>query len=146
MTLTPSAVVIRFALVLGFARKSGTNAMFDNAIGKWKAGEPISFSTRESRNPIDAASLTKMMIAMLADHQMSGVYHVGASDSISRYELGRRLAQRVGVSADLVRPQDDPPPGRAPRGDDHFLLTEKIQRAFNFKVETCDQVIERCFS
>jgi dTDP-4-dehydrorhamnose reductase len=86
------------------------------------------------------------MITMLADRQVSGLFHVGASDSVSRYELGRRLAARAGVSIDLVQPQGDPPPGRAPRGDNHFLLTEKIQRAFNFKVETCDQVIERCFS
>jgi dTDP-4-dehydrorhamnose reductase len=146
MALTPSALVIRFALVLGFARKSGTNAMLDSVIGKWKAGEPVLFSTREMRNPIDAASLSKMMIAMLADHHDSGVYHVGASDSISRYELGTRLAVRAGVSADLVRPQGDPIPGRAPRGEDHFLLTEKIRRVYNLEVESCDQVIERCFS
>lgn len=146
MTLTPSAIIIRFALVLGFARKSDTNAMLDSVIGKWNAGEPVSFSTRETRNPIDAASLAGLMIAMLADQRVSGLYHIGASDSISRYELGKRLATRAGVPIDLVRPQGDPPPGRAPRGDDHFLLTEKIQRACNFKVETCDQVIERCFS
>jgi dTDP-4-dehydrorhamnose reductase len=144
--LIPSAVIIRFALVLGFARKSGTNAMLDSVIGKWKAGEPVSFSTRETRNPIDAASLANVMISMLADRQVNGLFHVGACDSVSRYELGKRLAVRAGVSLDLVRPQGDPPPGRAPRGDNHFLLTEKIQRAFNFKVETCDQVIERCFS
>jgi dTDP-4-dehydrorhamnose reductase len=144
--LVPSAVIIRFALVLGFARKSGTNAMLDSVMGKWKAGEPVSFSTRETRNPIDAPSLASLMVSMLEDRQVSGLFHVGASDSVSRYELGKRLAARAGVSIDLVQPQGDPPPGRAPRGDNHFLLTEKIQRDYNFKVETCDQVIERCFS
>jgi len=83
---------------------------------------------------------------MLADHQVSGLYHVGASDSISRYELGKRLATRAGVSIDLVRPQGDPPPGRAPRGDDHFLLTEKIHRLYKREIASCDQVIERCFT
>ena len=146
MALTPSALIIRFALVLGFARKSGTNAMLDSVLGKWKAGEPVLFPTREMRNPIDAASLSKMMIAMLAHHHDRGLYHVGASDSISRYELGKRLAVRAGVSPDLVRPQGDPIPGRAPRGEDHFLLTEKIRRVYNLEVESCDQVIERCFT
>jgi dTDP-4-dehydrorhamnose reductase len=144
--LIPSAVIIRFALVLGFARKNGTNAMLDSVMGKWKAGEPVSFSTRETRNPIDAPSLARLMISMLADREISGLFHVGASDSVSRYELGKRLAARAGVSSDLVRPQGDPPPGRAPRGDNHFLLTDKIQRDYRFNVETCDQVIERCFS
>ena len=36
MTLTPSAVMIRFALVLGFARKNGTNAMLDSVMGNGK--------------------------------------------------------------------------------------------------------------
>jgi dTDP-4-dehydrorhamnose reductase len=121
MALTPSALIIRFALVLGFARKSGTNAMLDSVLGKWKAGEPVLFPTREMRNPIDAASLSKMMIAMLAHHHDRGLYHVGASDSISRYELGKRLAVRAGVSPDLVRPQGDPIPGRAPRGGGPFF-------------------------
>ena len=146
MALTPSALIIRFALVLGFARKSGTNAMLDSVLGKWKAGEPVLFPTREMRNPIDAASLSKMMIAMLAHHHDRGLYHVGASDSISRYELGKRLAVRAGVSPDLVRPQGDPIPGRAPRGEDHFLLTEKIRQVYNLEVGSCDQVIERCFA
>jgi dTDP-4-dehydrorhamnose reductase len=144
--LTPSALVIRLALVLGFARKCGTNAMLDSMIERWKTGKPISFSTREVRNPIDAASLSKILIDVLANHHVSGVYHVGASDSISRYELGKRLAARVGLSADLVRPQDDPVPGRAPRGEDHFLLTEKIRSVYNLEAPSSDQVIERCFS
>ena len=146
IALTPSAAVVRFALVLGFARRRGTNAMLDGVIERWKAGEPVSFSTREVRNPIDAASLGKIMIGMLVDQQIRGIYHVGASDSISRYELAKRLAARAGVSPDLVCPQDDPVPGRAPRGQDHFLLTEKIRTDCNVEVISSDQVIERCFS
>jgi dTDP-4-dehydrorhamnose reductase len=145
MTLAPSAVVIRFALVLGFANKNGTNAMLDRLVEKWKAGETVSFPKREERNPIDAALLSKIMLTMLADHHVSGMYHTGSSDSISRYELGRRLAVRAGVSVDLVRSQDEPIQGRAQRGDDHFLLTDKIRSVCNLEVKTSTQVIERCF-
>ena len=146
MSIASSAIVLRFALVLGVARKSGTNALLETVIQKWKAGEPVSFPTREMRNPIDAKSLGKIMVILLASQELSGLYHVGASDSISRYELGKRLAARAGVSADLVLPQDAPPPGRAPRGEDHFLLTEKIRKVCNMEVQTSEQVIERCFS
>jgi dTDP-4-dehydrorhamnose reductase len=145
-SLTPAAVILRFALVLGFAWKKNSNSMLDGVIDKWNAGKAVAFSTREMRNPIDAASLSKTMIAMLADSQISGVYHVGATDSISRYELGKRLAARVEVLADLVRPQDAPVPGRAPRGENHFLLADKIRRKCQFEFGTSDQVIERCFS
>jgi len=145
-SLTPSAVVLRLALVLGLARKSGTNAMLDKVIQKWTAGEPVSFPTREMRNPIDARMLSEIMIGMLANRHIHGVYHVGASDSISRYELGKRLAAHQGVPLNLVLPQDAPVPGRAPRGEDHFLLTDKIRTVCNLEVQTSDQVIQRCFS
>ena len=144
--LMPSAVILRMALVLGFARKSGTNAMLDRVLDKWKAGEPLFFSTREERNPIDAASLSKIMIDMLAERELSGIYHLGALDCISRYELGLRLAARAGISAELVRPQDDLVPGRALRGEHHFLLTDKIRRDCGLELGSSDQVIERCFS
>jgi dTDP-4-dehydrorhamnose reductase len=145
-SLTPSAAILRLALVLGFARKSGTNAMLDNVMAKWKAGEAVSFPTRELRNPIDADSLSKIMINLLATPTISGLFHVGALDGISRYELGKRLAARAGVSAELVCPQDVPAPNRAPRGEDHFLLTDKIRKIYNVELVGTDQVIERCFS
>lgn len=144
--LLPSALVVRIALVLGFARKSGTNAMLDKVMEKWKSDEAVHFPTREERNPIDAGSLSKIMISMLVHPSGTGTYHMGASDSISRYELGKRLAKRAGVSLDLVRPQDEPISGRAPRGDDHFLLTEKIRNSYKIEIPSSSQVIERCFS
>jgi dTDP-4-dehydrorhamnose reductase len=145
-SLLPSAVVLRFALVLGFAGKGGTNAMLDSLVQKWQAGQPVSFPTRETRNPIDADSLSKVMVNMLANDRVSGLYHAGATDSVSRFELGKRLAARAGISDDLVRPLDAVVPGRAPRGEDHFLLTDKIRTVCNVAVQTSDQMIERCFS
>jgi dTDP-4-dehydrorhamnose reductase len=145
-SLTPSAIVLRLALVLGFARKSGTNAMLDKLMQKWAAGEPVSFPTREMRNPIDVNSLSRIIVGMLANQYIRGVYHVGAADSVSRYELARRLAAHQGIPLDLVLPERVPVPGRAPRGEDHFLLTDKIRKVCNLEAQTSDQVIERCFS
>jgi dTDP-4-dehydrorhamnose reductase len=144
--LTPSAVIVRIALVLGLAQNDSTNAMLNRLIQKWKAGEEVTFPTHELRNPIDVVSLSETLLGLLANPRFSGVYHVGASDSISRYELAKRLARRVGVSADLVIRQDQPTPGRAPRGADHFLLTTKVSRDCNLTVPTTDEVIERCLS
>lgn len=144
--LTPSAVIIRLALVLGLARAAETNAMLNRLMEKWKAGQVVRFPTNEARNPIDAATLSEIMLGVLVNRRFSGVYHVGASNSVSRYELAKRLAKRGGFSLDLVLPQDEPTPGRAQRGADHFLLTTKISRDCNLKIPTTDEVIERCLS
>lgn len=146
--LTPSAIILRIALVLGFAGKGGTNAMLDQVTARWKQGTPVAFPTNEVRNPIDAATLANVMVQLLASDNTAvrGLYHVGASDSMSRYEIGLRLAGHAGVASSLVRVQDDPPPGRAPRGDDHFLLTDKIQRECGIEFGSTASVIERCFA
>ena len=144
--LPDSAVILRPALVLGFGSRPGTNALLDRLFEKWRVGQSIAFPTRESRNPIDATTLGKVMLNLLKNSSVHGVYHVGSSDALSRFQLGQRLAQRAGVSADLVRPADQHMPGRAPRGEHHFLLTDKIRDQFHWDLGTSDAVIERCFS
>ena len=141
----PAALVVRVSLVLGFAGKAGTNSILDTLEANLKSGKPVSFSTSEFRNPIHAYSISEIMIRLMADYQVSGVYHAGACDSISRYEIARRLAVRAGFSDHLVQPQTEPVPGRAPRGKDHFLLTDKLQKICRVESWTCEQVIERCF-
>jgi dTDP-4-dehydrorhamnose reductase len=139
----PSAIIFRLALVVGFAQDHGTNAMLNKLAEKLRAGQSVAFPNFEYRNPIDASTLTGFMLELLHHPGASGVFHVGASESISRFELGVKLAERMGFSRDLIKPQTTPLPGRAPRGLDHFLLTERIRATCRTPVPSCDEVIER---
>ena len=139
----PSAIVLRLALVVGFARGQGTNAMLNKLAEKLRAGQSVTFPDFEHRNPIDAGTLTDFMLELLQTPGAGGIYHVGASQPISRFELGVKLAGRMGLPRDLIKPQTAPLPGRAPRGLDHFLLTERIRATCRTPVPTCDEVIER---
>lgn len=139
----PSALVLRLALVVGFAEDSGTNAMLNKFTAKLRAGEPVAFPDFEYRNPIDAVTLSSFIMELLGRTGAAGLFHVGATEAISRFELGVRMARRMGYSERLVRAQTEPLPGRAPRGLDHFLLTDKIRATCQTPVPTCDQVIER---
>jgi dTDP-4-dehydrorhamnose reductase len=139
----PSAIIFRLALVVGFAQNHGANAMLNKLSEKLGAGQSVSFPNFEYRNPIDAHTLAGFMLELLQLPEASGVFHVGASESISRFELGVKLAERMGFSRDLIEPQTAPSPGRAPRGRDHFLLTERIRATCRTPVPSCDEVIER---
>jgi dTDP-4-dehydrorhamnose reductase len=144
--LVPAAAVVRVSLVLGWARRRGTNSMLNTLRERWQEGKPVSFPVSEIRNPIHVAAAAETMIALLLDHSdAGGIYHAGASDSISRYEMGLRLAALSGVPDHLVQPQVKPVPGRAPRGEHHFLLTEKLERLLGTEAQTCEQVMQRCF-
>ena len=141
----PSAIVLRFGLVAGFAGKQGTNAMLDKLAARWAGGSPVAAPTFEYRNPIDAATLSGFMLALLTDGRAQGIFHAGASESISRYDLNVRLAERMGYPRALVLAQTEPDPGRAPRGLDHFLLTDKLRVFCGVPIPSCDEIIERCF-
>jgi len=139
----PSAIIVRIPLVVGFAQDHGTNAMLNKLAEKLGAGQPVSFPSFEFRNPIDTGTLVRFVLELLALPDTSGTFHVGASESISRFELGLKLAEGLGFSRDLIKPQTAPLPGRAPRGLDHFLLTEKIRGVCTTPVPSCNEVIER---
>lgn len=142
-TMLPAAVVLRLALVIGFAEGSGTNAMLNKFAAKLRAGETVLLPDFEDRNPIDAGTLSDFIVELLCRGGAAGVFHLGASESISRFELGVRLAARMDFHGHLVQPQTKPLPGRAPRGLDHFLLTDKIRTTCRTPVPSCEEVIER---
>ncbi|MDE3178144.1 MAG: hypothetical protein KGM47_00680, partial [Acidobacteriota bacterium] len=73
----------------------------------------------------------------------AGIYHAGASNSLSRYEIARLAAEALGYSSSLVIRQDDPPPARAPRGLDHFLHTERLRKASKAVFGDTQEVIRR---
>lgn len=142
-TMLPGAVILRLALVIGFAEGSGTNAMLNKFAAKIRAGETVSLPDFEFRNPIDAGTLSGFILELLGSKSASGIYHLGAQTAISRFELGVRMAARMGLSTDLIRRQIEAIPGRAARGADHFLMTEKIRAICVTPVPNVDEVIER---
>lgn len=144
LAILPSAIILRIALVIGFAGKKGTNAMLENLSARWACGSPVAAPTFEYRNPIDAAALSSFMLELLKQ-DAHGIFHAGATESISRYGLNLKLAERMGYPSDLVLAQTQPASGRAPRGMDHFLLTDKIRIVCNTPIPSCDEVIARCF-
>jgi dTDP-4-dehydrorhamnose reductase len=139
----PSAIILRPALVLGLSRGHGTNALLNKWVESWHEGKPLKVPREEYRNPIDASTLAKVIL-FLADHPtLKGIYHIGALDSASRYEIAQKVAQASGYSPSLIIPHKDSSPDRAPRGLDHFLLTDRIRKVCSIPLGTIDDVVRR---
>lgn len=139
----PSAIIVRLALVLGYGLRRGTNSMLDTLAASLQAGRKVAVPTYERRNPIDAGTLCEFILDLAARPEARGIFHLGATDSMSRYSLVARLAEKMGYSPGLVTPQHEPMPGRAPRGLDHFLISDRIRRLCRRPIPNCEQVIER---
>jgi len=143
-SLIPSAVIVRISLIIGLAKAVGTNSALDSLLAKWNARIPVCVPTAEVRNPIHAGLLSSIMIRLLTT-SAQGIFHIGACDSMSRYELAAHIASLAGFPDDLVLPQKEPIPGRAPRGKDHFLISEKVENLCGIKIPGCEHQIVRCF-
>ena len=141
--LLPSATIVRPSLVLGKSALGSGNSYLEKVIGNLRAGNRIISPTFEYRNPIDVRTLCEFFAELTQREDATGIFHVGASDKISRFELARMIAERTGHDADLVVPQTEPVPGRAPRGADDFLATSRLRKFCRTPVPTCQQVIER---
>lgn len=142
--LLPSALVVRFALAVGLSKQPGTNSMADKLIEALKIGIQTAAPNNEIRNILDPETLCRKMMTLVTTPAAEGVFHLGASDAISRYDLCVKLAEGLGYDPSLISPQTEVHPDRAPRGKDHFLKSEKLSRFSSSPLPTCETVIERC--
>jgi dTDP-4-dehydrorhamnose reductase len=139
----PSAVVIRLSLVLGRGLGGPGNSYLEKVAGNLAAGKPIITPTYEVRNPIDVGTACRFFEELALQPDATGIFHIGASDKMSRYDLARAIAVQLGYDPGLIVEQTAPVAGRAPRGRDDFLVTERIRQFCATGVPTCRQVIER---
>jgi len=139
----PSAVILRLSLVLGRAAGVAGNSYLEKVAGNLAAGNPIITPTFEFRNPIDVGTLCQFLFELTARRDAAGIFHIGAADKMSRYDLARGIAERLGYDSRLIVPQTEPVPGRAPRGRDNFLATDRLRQFCQTPVPTCRDVIER---
>jgi dTDP-4-dehydrorhamnose reductase len=140
--IVPDAIVARLSLALGFSRAGGTNALLDKLPSAFQSGRPVSAAADEFRNAIDAETLIHWMLDLACTPEANGVFHLGSSDAMSRYEIVSRLAEAMGFSKGQVI--DARSPGRAPRGRRHMLVPTRIRKYSNTPIPTCAEAIERC--
>jgi dTDP-4-dehydrorhamnose reductase len=141
----PAAAVVRISLVLGYPVESG-NSFFANLESKLKEGKKIATPTYEIRTPIDVITLSECVME-LCQNGFSGRIHLGATQSISRFALSRKLARGMGFDEELIQPQEQPEvkPGRAPRHKNGIISVAKAQQVLRTPLLSVDETIRRAF-
>ena len=143
-SLVPNSAVVRLSLVLGWPLRDGTNALLGRLRRAFSAREPVLASTAECRNAIDIATAAKWMLDLAADSEARGIFHLGSSDALSRFDIVRALADAMGYPPEFVVAEHQPRPGRAPRGLHEFLVPGRIGQFSSVPVPTCRKAVERC--
>ena len=119
----PDAVICRMPLMFGYA--PGTSGGFLGwMIRALEKGEPIRLFTDEYRTAVDTASAAQGLL--LFTGKPAGIYHLGGQRRLSRYDMGRILAERGGWDPSLLVPASVRDAGTsAPRSPDVSLVSQK---------------------
>lgn len=84
------------------------------------------WATRYPTHTADVASVIRQMtLHRLAGHPLDGVFHASGNEPHTKYTLGLLMARILGVSPEVVRPDDTPTSG-APRPHDAHLDTSRL--------------------
>jgi dTDP-4-dehydrorhamnose reductase len=99
----PGAAVVRICAAYG--RLLGGRPCFtDEIISALSAGKPVGAFTDQWRTATAADRLPEVLLRLLAEPGLSGLFHWGGADRATRFEAALALCRAFGFDEDLVRP------------------------------------------
>jgi dTDP-4-dehydrorhamnose reductase len=142
LSIYPNSVVIRISLVLGYP-VTGGNALYPSLEDHLHRGEEIAVPVQEVRTPVDVLTLCESALE-LAENDYAGIIHIGSTESISRYDLSRKVARAMGYRPDLIKPEEaGRRTNRAPRHRNGVISVQVAQRLLRTKMLGVDGSIRR---
>lgn len=139
----PDAIIAR-TVFYGWSL-SGKRSLAEFFFNQLTAGEPMKGFTDLIFCPLYVEDLAQALLEMI-EKQLSGVYHVVATDHLSKYEFGVRIARKFGLNADLIEPvQTENVDRGATRSLNLTLNTEKLQQALGHALPGVDAGLARLY-
>lgn len=133
----PNALIIRTNF---FGFESGLAKW---AIDKLKSGKRINGFTDVIFSPLFVNDLAKLILDMI-ENNLTGIYHAGSSDSCSKYEFLRLVANEFSLDGDLVNPISiDEVRLIAKRPKNTSLDSTKLQNMLGCKLPTIKEGVKR---
>jgi dTDP-4-dehydrorhamnose reductase len=128
----PRHTIVRVSLNTGVS-PTGNRSFTEEMRRAWEQGETLKLFTDEFRCPIPA-TVTARAVWELVERRQPGLYHLGGSERLSRWEIGRLMAKRWPGTRASIEPalaKDYPGP---PRPLDTSLDCSKIQALLSFRL------------
>ena len=94
-------VVLRVTLLNGNS-PSGMRSPHERILNGLATGSPPILFDDEIRQPSSAGNVAETMVELLERSNLNGLFHWAGSEEVSRYELGLRILERFGFSADRI--------------------------------------------
>jgi dTDP-4-dehydrorhamnose reductase len=126
----PRHCIVRISLTGGSSPRGnrGFNEEMKNA---WREGKTLDLFADEFRCPI-AAPVVARAVWELLDQGAAGTFHLCGAEKLSRYQIGRLLAERHPELNPRIRAASRAEYKGPPRPPDTSLNCEKVQRLLSF--------------
>jgi len=128
----PGHTVVRIVLTAGTS-EHGDRSFVEDMSWAAKAGKDVTLYADEFRCPLPAGVIART-IWELVDRKQPGLYHLGGSERLSRWEIGETLLPWYPeLQGSLVKGSARSHVG-SPRPADLSLRCDKIQRLLSFRI------------
>ncbi|MBC2596091.1 SDR family oxidoreductase [Ruficoccus amylovorans] len=97
------ATVLRIPILTGNS-PSGNRSVHEKLFHAWAAGKRPTLYTDEIRQPLSAANLGELLVELCERRNLHGIFHWAGNETVTRYEMGRRILERFGLPEDLIEP------------------------------------------
>ena len=99
----PGALVVRISAAYG-RPLGGRRCFVDELMTSLSRGEPVAAFTDQWRSPTAADGMAAVLLRVLAEPSLEGVFHWGGADRATRFESAVALCRAFGWDESLVRP------------------------------------------
>lgn len=131
-------IVVRLSLMYGI-NCNGRKTFFDFMVDHVKNRRVLELYRDQIRSMMSVPNAAEILIRLM-DHDFTGTLHVGGPQSISRYDFGKKLADRLGGAAESVIPVDmQHVVGRARRPVNVSLQTGLLKKILDVKLLDIDE-------
>ncbi len=131
----PDPLILRTSVMIGRDR-AGRHPFSEFVLERARSGQQIVLYENERRNfyPVTNAAAA---VWECAATNLTGLLHIGATTSASRFEFGRRLLEVTGLDPDLAIPATGP----AQRPSDLTLIVDRARSLLNTPMPTIEEAI-----
>ena len=131
----PAHTVVRTSLNGGIS-PSGVRGFNEELRQAWQRGVTLRLFTDEFRSPIPAIVTARALWELAAQENKSGLFHLGGATRLSRWQIGRLIADRWPQLDPKIEADTTASYTGAPRPPDCSLNSAKLQKRLSFPLPT----------
>jgi dTDP-4-dehydrorhamnose reductase len=139
--LVGNHIILRVPLMLGVSPRAN-RSVNERLIKEFEAGKTVNLFCDEYRTPICASVLARVIeeVAIGRLSEITGLFHAGGAERVSREDLGRKIASRWKFNqASIQRASSSDVSSTPPRPKDVSLNSTKLHAHLSFKIPSLEE-------